>query len=58
MRNGARVILKSKKNVKENTGEMYVYGNIVIHQFPSKFCEAVMLYQIAIKKRGVLMKAC
>jgi hypothetical protein len=30
MRNGARVLLKSKNTVKENTGEMYVYGKVVI----------------------------
>ena len=30
MRNGARVLLTSKNTMKENTGEMYVYGKVVI----------------------------
>jgi hypothetical protein len=43
--------------VKENTGEMYVYGKVVRERILPKFCEVVVWYQIAIKKK-VLLGAC
>ena len=39
-----------KNTVKKNTGEMYVYGKVVIQRLLPKFCEVVMWYQIVLKK--------